>query len=152
MKNDWLTASSFERTHEIVSAINTLSIHAKLVLAGIDDSANQEEVDKSRGRLLAFLNRFESLLRETELGRDSAVIGTDPRLGDLALRYLSEKRRQPRRSPLYEISLAQLIDLVRTERWEDLPSVISCLRGLRSLVEAHSHADVIGILGCFRFL
>ena len=46
MKNDWLTASSFERTHEIVSAINTLSIHAKLVLAGIDDSTNQEEVEK----------------------------------------------------------------------------------------------------------
>lgn len=147
MKNDWLTASSFERTHEVVSAINALSIHAKLVLAGIDDSANQEEVEKSRERLLAFLNRFEILLRETELGRDSTVIGTDPRLGDLALRYLSEKRRQPRRSPLFEISLAQLIDSVRTERQEDISSLISYLRGLRSLVEQHSHADVIGILG-----
>lgn len=147
MKNDWLTASSFERTHEIVSAINALSIHAKLVLAGIDDSANQEDVEKSRRKLLAFLNRFETLLREAELGRDKAVIGADPRLGDLALRYMSEKRRQPRRSTLYEISLAEMSDLVRSERREDLPSLISCLRGLRSLVEQHSHADVIGILG-----
>ncbi len=39
MKSDWLAASSFEQTQDLIAAITTLSIQAKLTLAGRSDIA-----------------------------------------------------------------------------------------------------------------
>ncbi len=147
MNNDWLAASSFERTHEIVSAINTLSIHAKLALAGVDDSVDAGRVQEARARLTEFLDRFSPVLREAEGSHDSTVVGADPRLGELAIRFLSARRRWPQRSALFETPIARVRELVQSERHDDLPTLISCLEGLRLLVEQNAHADVVGILG-----
>lgn len=147
MKNDWLAASSFERTHEIVSAINTLSIHAKLAVASIDDSVDAGHVQEARARLTEFLDRFSPVLREAEGSQDSAVVGADPQLSELAISFLSARRRSPQRSALFETPIAQVRALVQSERREDLPTLISCLEGLRSLIEQNAHADVVGILG-----
>ena len=38
-KNDWLASQSLERSLDVISAINRISIHAKLRLAGIEDTA-----------------------------------------------------------------------------------------------------------------
>jgi len=147
MKSDWLAASSFERTHEIVSAINTLSIHAKLTLASVDDSVNAGRVREARARLTEFLDRFSPVLCEAEGSYDRAVVGADPRLGELAVRFLSARRRWPQRSSLFETPIGRVRDLLQSERQEDLPTLISCLEGLRLLVEQNAHADVVGILG-----
>jgi hypothetical protein len=37
MSEKWMAVENFERAHEIISAVNTLSIHTKLALAGMDD-------------------------------------------------------------------------------------------------------------------
>lgn len=147
MKNDWLAASSFERTHEIVSAINALSIHAKLTLAKVDRTGDAEKVRDARSRLTEFLDEFSPVLRETEASHDHAIMGTDPRLSELALRFLSARRRWPQPSVLFTTPLTRVRDLLWSERPEDLPTLISCLEGLRLLVEQNSHADVLGILG-----
>lgn len=147
MQNDWLTASSFERTHEILSAINTLSIHAKLALVGAEDSVDAGRLRESRGKLIEFLDQFSPVLREAEASQDSIVVGTDPRLGEMAHQFLSARRRLPQRSELFETPIARVRELVQSERREDFPTLISCLEGLRGLVEQNSHADVVGILG-----
>ena len=146
-KGDWLAASSFERTHEVLSAINTLSIHAKLHLAGARDPASEEEVKAAREHLLGFLSGLDELLIEAEQEDDRAVVGADPRMVDLARRYLSARKRWPRPSVVFELPIGELSSLVRSEREEDLPRLVECLRGLRMLLEQHSVADTAGILG-----
>lgn len=147
MKHDWLAAASFERTDEMVGAINALSIHAKLALADVDDSPDGERVCQARAALLAFLDIFEAVVREVASDRDGAMVGADPRLGALASRYLAAKGRWPRRTELFALSFDELRELVRSERREDLPALVSSLRGLRALLEQHAHEDVAGILG-----
>ncbi len=145
--NEWLIAQSFERAHEIVSAINTLSIRAKLNLAGTDDSSRDEEVRKAREHLAAFLERFQAVVEEAQRQRDGMVLGADPRLGQLARRFLSMKSRWPRPSGLYGVSFPQFRALLLSERSEDQQDLINCLRDLRLLLEHHAHADISGILG-----
>lgn len=147
MKDDWLTASSFERMHEIISAINTIIINAKLTISGIDDPAEEAEVEDARKHLFRFLERLQALLNEAEQSPDGTVLGADPRLGNLATRYLSQKRRLPKRSDLYSITLTELSDLLKSDRPEVLSALISYLQELRWLIENNFRADVVGVLG-----
>jgi hypothetical protein len=145
--NEWLIAQSFERAHEVVSAINTLSIRAKLTLAGVDDSSRDEDVRNARTLLLTFLDRFQAVVQDAERHRDGTVLGADPRLGQLAKTFLSVKCQWPRPSALYSSSFTEVRELLTSKRVEDLQDLINFLRDLRSLVEQHAHSDIIGILG-----
>ena len=147
MKNDWLAASSFERTHELISAINTLSVYAKFIAAGIKGNERVDEIQKTRAALVAFLERLDTLLRDAPRNQSNAVVGADPRLSELTSRFLAEKKRLPRRSILYSQPIDRLKELLQSERPEDMADLVSCLRDLRSLVEQHSYADTVGILG-----
>lgn len=147
MTKDWLAASSFERTHEIISAINTLSVHAKFIDGGIEGGESIENVQKARSRLRWFLERLQALLKQEGSTPSGPVVGSDPRLAEFASRFYSERQRLPRRSVLYSLPMDQLKVLISSEKRDDVPDLIACLHDLRSLVEQHSYADVIGLLG-----
>jgi hypothetical protein len=147
MKNRWLAASNFERMHEIISAINTISINAKLSLTGIQEPVAKSELAKAQELLSDFLSQFYAQLQTTEQNTDGTVVGNDPRLGELLESYLVEKKRSPNASGLYAISPGKLLNLVKTTTMDDFPQLIECLRDLRTLLEQHSQADINNMLG-----
>ena len=147
-KSAWLNAQSFERAHEVLSAINTLSIRAKLSLAGIDDTEREEEVHKSKQHLLAFLERFQTVVEDTEQRSDGVALGVDPGMGQLVQRFLSARSKWPRPSGiLYQSSLMEIRDLLGSNNSTAQKKFVECLRELRQLVEENSHADIRAILG-----
>ena len=145
--NEWLTAESFEQAHELLSAINSLSIHTKLAIAGIDDAARLEEVREARTTLINFLKRFEQVVSEAEQRRDHRALGVDPRFGQLASKFLAAKSQWSQGSSLYSTSFAELQRLTMSEKKEDRKGLVALLRDLRAFVEQHTHSDVVGILG-----
>jgi hypothetical protein len=142
-KNDWLAAASFEQAHEVASAINTLSIHAKLVLDGIADPTPAEDVQQARQRLSGFLARLQAVLADVQ--RAGAVVGADPQLGDVALRFLSRqqgplgKRETPR-------LLVELAALIESERPADLRRLVAGLQELRSLLDVHAPSEPVQLV------
>jgi hypothetical protein len=142
MKSDWLAASSFERTHETISAINTLSIHAKLTLTNIPDPASEADLESARQHLIAFLNRLQALLEGARPSQGGAVVSADPQLGELAMRYLLDDRSRPGRTPSSAVPMSAVVDLVRSERREDMEALVEHLRSLRTLLEQYSHNDI----------
>jgi hypothetical protein len=147
MKNSWLAASNFERMQQIISAINTLVIDAKLTLVGVEQPIDEAELSQARAELADFLTQFDTLLQKTEKSLDSVVVGDDPRLGELTVQYLAEKRRSSEPSSLYNIPLSELKGLITLEQRDRLPQLIGYLRELRSLLEQHTQADVQDVLG-----
>lgn len=147
MKNDWLTASSFERTFDIVSAVNILSIHYKLTLADVEDPTNLVDVQKAKVKLLRFLNTLQSLIENAEKDPTGIIAGTDSQLGELALQYKTEQKRIPQIAFLYTLSFPELNALISSEKPENLPKILDCLDALRSLFDQHSHADITGVFG-----
>jgi hypothetical protein len=142
-----MAASSFGRTREVISAINTISIHSKLVLVNAKDPHNNIELIKAREILSAFLYNFGTLLDNAEQDQDGVIVGSDPRLGELAQVFLSERQHLPQRSELFTLPIQKLIILVKSDRPEDMQELISCLRDLRNVLDQYSHPDAIGILG-----
>ena len=147
MSKEWLSAQNFERLHGLISAINTISINAKLETEGIDDSARKTEVEQACTLLLKFLDEFEALVDEVERDKDNIAIGSDPRLGSLAKKFMSLKTQRPRTSSLASLSLGELKELLQSQSLPNRMALIQYLRDLRRLLEQHAHDDVIKVLG-----
>src|SRR5260370_37448112 len=99
MNTEWLTAESFELTHAVISAINRLSIHAKLALAGNLEQSSELPLKQARETLRSFLDRLNNIVREIERDHDGPILGADPRMGLLAQRYVSATKHSRSRSP-----------------------------------------------------
>lgn len=147
MSHKWLNVYSFERSYQLVSAINTITIHTELELLGVDDRARLPAVEQACGCLLKFLEEFEGVVEQVESNEDRIAIGVDPRLTDLA-RGLSDARRQrPSTLVLASTSFAQLRNLLTSTDSGERTTLVKCLRELRRLVEEHAHVDAVRILG-----
>lgn len=147
MSVEWLAAGSFERTHEVISAINRISIDAKLELSGTHASHSTHDVEEAKISLKSFLSRFEGFVREVEANQKAPVLGADPRMGLLARRFVAEKTQRVHNSKLYKAPIDEVVALIDSNNSADRLALVEALRDLRSLLEQHAHADIVGILG-----
>jgi hypothetical protein len=147
VKNDWLTTSSFERAFNVVSAINIVSIHAKLTKAGMKNPIDNAEIKNAQVKIIDFLDTLQSLMNDTEKNQNGIVVGADPRLGELALFYMAERRRFPPRSQLYTISITEFEKIIQSNNKKDMDTLVSCLESLRSIVEQYAQTDIAGMFG-----
>lgn len=147
MSKEWLSVQNFERLHSLISAINTISINAKLEMEGIDDSSRLPQVEQSKKNLLEFIDRFELLIQKVERDKDKVAFGSDPRLGELVWRFMEARHRRPKVSALASMSLNELRELLLSDSIPNRAALIECLRDLRRLLEQHVHADVVNVLG-----
>ncbi len=146
MSNDWLTASSFERAHEVIAAVNTLSISAKLILANKREAIDKTELQTAKEQLLAFLTRFQAVLDRMLENKDGTILGTDSRMGELAMQFLAQSHGdQPSGVPL--IPLEKLRAELENMQPQDLSDLILHLRNLKLLMEQHVHVDTLDVLG-----
>jgi hypothetical protein len=139
-KNDWLTAVGFEQAHEVASAINTLSIHAKLLLAGARDPTPTQDIQQARQRLISFVERLQSVVKDVRDKR--AVVGADPQMADVVLALLTETRRDPSSRGRPRL-LDDLPSLIESERSADLHLLVKGLQQLRSLVEVDTRSEPV---------
>lgn len=147
MSASWLSAENFERTQQIISAINTLSVYAKLNAAGIpDETSDAAEIADARELLRRFFEKFDQVLAKTKGGEKTFVKGIDPRLNSLAQKFEEAQNQYPR-SELFEHPFGKIIELLYSEQTDDLIVLVDCLRGLRELLEQNCRTDVYNLLG-----
>ena len=146
MSSEWLTAESFERNQRLLSAINTLSIHTKLAREGVIDVPEIGNVSEARKELHSFLDRIEPMLRTVEAERDAPLLGADQRMSLLVRQFASARKQRPR-SILHTLPMEQAARLLDASKPVDMERLIEYLRALRILLEEHSHADIVSLLG-----
>ncbi len=147
MNTNWLAALSFTMVRELITAINIVSINAKLCLANKSDVTDQNDLDKARRTLSKFLSEFEGVLENTEHDQDGLVVGSDPRFSQLVNDFLAERRRLPNKSALFVMPISELSKLVNSNDVTDLAKLIDLLRELRNILEHHSRSDFLGVIG-----
>lgn len=145
MTSEWLTAESFERNHRLLSAINTLSIHAKLACDGVTNSPHVGDVEEARRELRHFLDRMGPLVHDVEVHREAPLLGADSRLSSLVRQYAISRKRSS--SVLHRLPIEQVATLLVSQNQADQQRLIEYLAALRQLVEQHAYADVVGLLG-----
>jgi hypothetical protein len=146
MSSEWLTAESFERNQRLLSAINTISINVKLAKENIAYAREVDDIADAKSELRSFLGRVEPLLRSVEVDRSAPILGTDQRMSLLVHQFASTRKQRPS-SVLSTLPMEQVSNLLDSERSSDQNKLIEYLRALRQLVEQHTHADVVALLG-----
>ncbi len=140
-KNDWLASQSLERSLDIISAINRISIHSKLQLAGMKDAATSEELSSARSVLTNFLGVLSELIERADETEDKIAFGADPRLSNLARKFLVHPA-QNAGSVLYRADdLKELKALLEERNAVNHEALIKGLAYFRSVLEQHAQAD-----------
>lgn len=148
MSTQWLTVQSFERSQEVLSAVNTLSIHLKLRRAGVSDEERTEAATRARETLITFFTRLDAVVREAQRGEATPLLGVDPRLRQLVKSFINAKRDQRRfHSVLFQRMPADMMPLFVSEEEGDQEALIHCLAEFRVILEEHVYEDTARILG-----
>lgn len=148
MSNKWLAIQSFKKNQELLSAINVLSIKTKLDSAGVSDEEIDDAANHARQKLATFVTALENVVSETEQDGMEPVLGADPRLRQLAMRFISAKSNRRRfRSALFQTTLERTRQLLDSEGPEDRQALAESLEDLRVLLEEQAHTDAERVLG-----
>lgn len=148
MSTQWLNIQSFQYDQDLLGAINTLSIHTKLELAGIADSEQTKSAELARHKLTGFLQELEEIVSLAEQGKNTPLLGKTPRLRQLVKSFVSAKENsQQFHSILFKETLSYTQQLLDSNHPEDKQKLIDCLQELRVLIEEHIQTDTEHILG-----
>jgi hypothetical protein len=150
MNPEWLAVQSFQRSQDLLTAINTLSIHTKLKLNGHSDEEREGSVTQARGTLASFLKDLGQVVEQVEQTRDRPLMGIDPRLRQLAGSFVRAARERRRfRSCLFRGQFSDAVNLLASTNKADQRALIECLSELRTLIEEHVQTDTARILEDF---
>jgi hypothetical protein len=147
MSDAWQLAESFERTRQLIAAINVISVHTKLLLAGLPDSQSDDEIKRANELLRSFLDKLAGDLTQFDRDVNSAVTGGTRRSNLLAKSFALARQQAPESSPIYATPIREFIPLLNSPERADQVDLISGLHTLRNLLEQHHHADSSEMLG-----
>jgi hypothetical protein len=148
MSTQWLAIQSFQYDQDLLAAINTLSIHTKLELAGVADSERIEAAKQAREKLTSFFRELEVIVPLAEQGETTPLLGTTPRLRQLVKSFTAARGNSHQfRSVLFRDKLSHAQQLLYSDKPEDKQALVQCLEELRTLVEEHVDTDAAQIFG-----
>lgn len=141
---------SFRQSQDLLAAINTLLIHLKLNLAGIDDRGRAQAAEHAKNVLAEFLGTLAKVVGQIEKGKSQPLTGVDPRLRQLATAYVAARRRKGKlSSEISPKSLTTVTALLFSTSPREQQDLLESLSELRSLLEDHISADASLLLADF---
>ncbi len=139
MSQEWLNIQSFFTDHELIGAINDLSIFLKQEAAGVRDGERATLAKKAHLVLKDFLTRLSET--ESEEGREP-VLGVDARFQSLTDAIESAREQDGRfQSVLMREGAASALPLLDVDTPEAQSQLLASLAELRRVIEQHQQAD-----------
>ena len=146
MNSQWRAVQSFQENQNLISAINTLSIHVKLEMAGHSDLNKVEAILQAREKLCAFLTELDSQVQCVEVD-NKPLLGVDPRRRQFVNHLIAAKHSYRIQSPFLLDKLSRGGQLLYSDAEADKRSILIFLEELRMLLEEHIGSDVEQIFG-----
>ncbi len=140
MKPKERAVQSFYENQKLLFAINTLSIHIKLEMAGHCDMNRSKEIPEAKEVLRLFLTELEPQVQRAEEAETKPLLGVDPRRRQL-VKNVVDARRNRIRSPFLRGKLSDASQLLYSDKTEDKEDILLVLEELRMLLEEHIAGD-----------
>lgn len=148
INSQWRAVQSFQENQNLISAINTLSIHIKLEMAGHSDLQKAEAIAKAREELCAFLKELNPQVQRAEV-ENKPLLGVDPRRRQFVKHLITAKQSDRIHSPFLLDKLSKGVQLLRSDAKADKQDILLFLEELRMLLEEHIGSDVQQLFGGF---
>ena len=139
---------SFQENQNLISAINTLSIHIKLKMAGHSDLNRKEAIPGAREKLCAFLTELNSQVQCVEV-ENKPLLGVDSRRRQFVRHLIAAKHNSRISSPFLLNKLEESRQLLHSDVETDKQVILLFLEELRMLLEEHIGSDVAVLMGGF---
>ena len=146
MNSQWRAVQSFRENQNLISAINTLSIHIKLEMAGHSDLNREKDIQKATEDLCAFLKELYPQVHRAET-EDAPLLGVDPRRRQFVNHLITAKQSFRVHSPFLLDKLSEVGQLLCSEAETDKRNILLFLEELRMLLEEHIGSDVQQLFG-----
>ena len=143
MSQEWLNIQSFFTDHELLGAINDLSIAIKQEAAGVQDAERERRAKDARRLLKQFLGR----LGEVEsAGSKELLLGVDARFQSLTDAIASARQDGNRyKSVLMKGGAADALPLLDAKSSDSRAQLVESLAELRRVIEQHQQTDAAAI-------
>ena len=148
INSQWRAVQSFQENQNLISAINILSIHIKLKMAGHSDLNKKETIQKAREELCSFLTELNPQVQRAEV-ENKPLLGVDPRRRQFVKHLITAKQSARIRSPFLLDKLSKGVQLLRSDAKADKQDILLFLEELRMLLEEHIGSDVQQLFGGF---
>ena len=148
MKPKERAIQSFQEIQNLISAINTLSIHIKLEMAGHSDLNREKDIPKATEDLCAFLKELNPQVQRAEV-ENNPLLGVDARRRQFVRHLIAAKQNYRIRSPFLLGKLSEGVQLLRSDAETDKQDILIFLEELRMLLEEHIGSDVQQLFGNF---
>lgn len=143
MSKEWLNIQSFFTDHELLGAINDLSIAIKLETAGVHDAERARRAKDARRLLKQF---FDRLCEIESADSKELLLGVDSRFQSLTDAIASARQDDDRfHSVLMRSGAAGALPLLEASTSESRAALLESLAELRRVIEQHQQTDAAAI-------
>ena len=146
MKPQELAVQSFHENQKLLSAVNTVSIHIKLEMAGHAD-LKSAKVAEAQEVLNSFFKELDIVVQRAENAETKPLLGIDARRREFVRNFIAAKRNYRIQSPSLRGKLSDVIQLIYSDKDADKQDILLVLEELRMLLEEHLAGDTEVLLG-----
>ena len=147
MRPQELAVQSFHENQKLLSAVNTVSIHIKLEMAGHADLKSAKVVTEAKEVLNSFFKELDIIVQRAENAETKHLLGIDARRREFVKNFIAAKRNYRIRSPALLGKLSETTQLIYSDRKVDKQNILIVLEELRMLLEEHLAGDTEVLLG-----
>lgn len=147
MKPKELAVQSFHENQKLLSAVNAVSIHTKLEMAGRSDLNSTETIAEAKDTLNTFFKELDVIVQRAEKAGTKPLLGVDARRRQFVRNFIDAKRNYRIQSPSLRGKLSDIAQLIHSDKDTDKQDVLLVLEELRMLIEEHIAGDTEILLG-----
>ena len=147
MKPQELAVQSFHENQKLLSAVNTVSIHIKLEMAGHADLKSAKVVAEAQEVLNSFFKELDIIVQRAENAETKSLLGIDVRRREFVKNFIAAKRNYRIQSPSLRGKLSDVTQLIYSDKDADKQDTLLVLEELRMLLEEHLAGDTEVLLG-----
>ena len=149
MKPKELAVQSFHENQNLLSAVNTLSIHTKLEMAGRSDLNGAKVIAEAKETLNTFFKELDVIVERAEKTETKLLLGVDARRRQFVSNFIAAKRNYRIQSASLRGKLSDVAQLLYSDKEADKQDILLVLDELRMLLEEHIASDTEVLLGGF---
>lgn len=147
MKPKELAVQSFHENQKLLFAVNAVSIHTKLEMAGRSDLNSTETIAEAKDTLNTFFKELDVIVQRAEKAGTKPLLGVDARRRQFVRNFIDAKRNYRIQSPSLRGKLSDIAQLIHSDKDTDKRDVLLVLEELRMLIEEHIAGDTEILLG-----
>ena len=147
MKPKERTVQSFHENQKLLSAVNTVSTHTKLEMAGRFYLNNTKVITEAKETPNTFFKGLDIIVERVEKTGTQSLLEVDARRRQFIRNFIAAKHNYRIQSPSFRGKLSDVAQMIYSDKEADRQDILLVLEDFRIPIEEHIASDTEVLLG-----